>query len=70
MVANTYLLELHHIFDGWASKIDGKPAWRLSDMLHHRKLNKFVSDWSFAHVELRGTGDKDAYQDWKDHYEG
>ena len=38
-------------------------------MLRHRKLNKFVSDWSFAHVELRSTGDKDAYQDWKDHYE-
>lgn len=65
-----YLLELHHIFGGLASTIDGKPAWRLSDMLRRRKLNKFVGDWNFAHVELKRTGDKDAYQNWKDHYEG
>lgn len=65
-----YLLELHHIFGGWASMIDGKPAWQLSDMRGHRKLGKFVNDWNFACIELKSTGDKDAYQDWKDHYEG
>ena len=65
-----YLLELHHIFGGWASMIGDKPAWQLSDMRGHRKLDKFVNDWNFAWVELKSTGDKDAYQDWKDHYEG
>lgn len=65
-----YLLELHHIFGGWAEMIDGKPAWRLSSMLSNIKLEKFVGDWNFAWVELKSTGDQDAYQDWKDHYEG
>ena len=48
-----YLLELHHIFGGWASMIDGKPALQLSDMRGHRKLGKFVNDWNFACVELK-----------------
>ena len=68
--AFNYLLELHHIFSGWAEMIDGKPAWRLSNMLGHRTLNQFISDWNFACVDLKSNGDKDAYQDWKDHYEG
>ena len=37
--------------------IDGKPAWRLSNMLGHRTLNQFISDWNFACVDLKGTGD-------------
>lgn len=65
-----YPLELHHIFGGYASMIGGKPAWQLSDRLGRSKLDKFVSDWNFAWVELQSTGDKAAYQDWKDHYEG
>ncbi len=65
-----YLLELHHIFGGYASMIGDKPAWQLSDRLSCSKLDKFVSDWNFAWVELQSTGDRDAYQDWKDHYEG
>lgn len=68
--AFNYLLELHHIFGGWAATIDGKPAWQLSDMRGHRKLGKFVNDWNFACVELKSTDDKDTYQDWKNHYEG
>ena len=68
--AFNYLLELHHIFGGWASMINGKPAWQLSDMRGHRKLGKFVNDWNFACAELKSAGDKGAYQDWKDHYEG
>lgn len=65
-----YLLELHHIFGGYASMIGGKPAWQLSDRFGRGKLDKFASDWNFAWVELQSTGDKAAYQDWKDHCEG
>lgn len=63
-------LELHHIIGGYASKIGDKPVWQLSDRLGRNKLNKFVSDWNFAWVELQNTGDRDACQDWKGHYEG
>lgn len=66
----SYPLELYHIFGGYASMIGGKPAWRLSDRLGRSKLGKFANDWNFAWVELQSTGDKAAYQDWKDHYEG
>ena len=50
--------------------IGDKPVWQLSDRLGRNKLNKFVSDWNFAWVELQNTGDRDACQDWKGHYEG
>ena len=67
--AFNYLLELHHIFSGWAEMIDDKPAWRQSNMLGHRTLNQFIGGWNFACVDLKSTDDKDVYQDWKDHYE-
>lgn len=50
--------------------IDGKPAWRLVDKPGRDTFKKFIGDWNYAWVELQSTGDKDAYQDWKDHYEG
>ena len=34
-----YLLELHHIFGGYASMIGGKPAWQLSDRFGRGKLD-------------------------------
>lgn len=49
--------------------IDDKPAWRQSNMLGRRTLNQFIGNWNFACVDLKSTGDKDIYQDWKDHYE-
>lgn len=33
-------------------------------------LDKLFGDWYFALVELNETGDKAAYQNWQDHYEG
>lgn len=33
-------------------------------------LDKLFRDWYFALVELNETGDKAAYQNWQDHYEG
>lgn len=38
-----YLLDLHHIFGGYASMTGGKPAWQLSDRLGRSKLGKFAS---------------------------
>ena len=63
-----YLLELAHVFG--LRPVRSGDAVVLAHAGRKKPLNKLFRDWRFAWVELQQSGDKAAYQSWKDGYKG